>query len=351
MNNVPMISVLMAYYNNLDYVEDAIKSVIEQGYPNLEFIVVDDKSPDVNAENFIKSLADKYNFKLIRKEKNQGAGKAFQTAFENSTGEYISIISHDDMYAPNRFKHMMEIMLRDDLDVLYCNGEVFKADDISHRKKFDSQDVKNAFAKGQKEVCELISGRDDVPCLLTQGAIYKRKVWEELAWMREKFLLDDWPFTIKVWQDYKTSFDDNVVYLYRQHDDNIHKHYWRWFPARVQTVSELIEADKKMEVLSFLMGSMADFAYGSKKYEEAYRFASASLIMAEKESNITHAQNLLSKLNGKIKTSVYKSFCKKIGSIAWRNSKMYKFYRPIAKAGLALIPIKKWRKKLKAKIL
>lgn len=351
MNNIPMISVLMAYYNNLDYVEDAVKSVVEQGYPNFEFIVVDDKSPNTEAEDLIKKLADKYKFKLIRKENNQGAGKAFQTAFENSTGEYISIISHDDMYAQNRFKHMMEIILRDDLDVLYCNGEVFKDDDINHRKKFDSEEVRSAFAKGQKEVYELICSRDDVPCLLTQGAIYKRKVWEDLAWMREKFLLDDWPFTIKVWQDYKTSFDDFPVYLYRQHEDNIHKHYWHWFPARVQTVSELIEPEKKMEVLSFLMGSMADFAYGSKKYDEAYHFASASLIMAEKESNITHAQNLLSKLNGKIKSGVYQSFCHKVGSIAWRNSKMYKFYKPIIKAMLALIPIKKWRKKIKSKVL
>ena len=82
----PLVSVLLAFYNNIQYVEESIRSVINQTYKNIELIVVDDCSPDEKASQYIKELADRYQFTLIRKEKNQGASKAFQTAFEYSKG-------------------------------------------------------------------------------------------------------------------------------------------------------------------------------------------------------------------------------------------------------------------------
>lgn len=350
MNNPkPLVSVLMAYFNNLQHVEASIASVYDQTYKNFELIVVDDCSPDPIAKQHIQELQNRYGFKLIRSTINQGASKAFQCAFEASIGDYITIISHDDLFDPIKIEHSINIIIEQDLDAIYCNGAYFHGDQVLDAKPFGSQEVLEALKINQAKVYDLISSRDNIGCLLTQGALYHRKIFNDLSWMRRTFLLDDWPFTIKVWQDYRTSYDDKTVYYYRHHDNNIHRNYWKWFPARVQTVGELVSPEKKLEVLSFLLADMGEFSLQNKKYDDAYRFSIAALMLAESQDNIFYAQSIISRNPSDKKNLMIESSSQKMTTISYRASVFFKITRVFLRIIIAFNPTRNARRKLRKK--
>lgn len=302
----PLISVLMAYYDNPKYVEQAIESVINQTYRNFEFIVVDDCSPSAEGKRIIGELADKYGFKLIRHTRNMGAANAFRTAFENSTGELISIISHDDLYTEDKLEYMLSALLDKKVDVLYCNGSSFNDDDLQAAVPFDDREVMAAQTIGQSSVADLISSKDTVGCLLTQGALYNRSVWTEQENYRERFLLDDWPFTIIVWTKYATMYDPRNVYFYRLHGDNIHKNYLRWLPARIQTVCELVDQSKKTDVMGRILIDVGWTALNQGETKMAFSFIAAGLVMVENKTDVRKADDLLLRLSQSYKDPIMK---------------------------------------------
>lgn len=347
--DVPLVSILVAYYNNVQHIEEAIQSAFNQTYKNVEVIVVDDCSPDEGAKNLIVSLSKKYGFKLISKARNEGASKAFQMAFDNSAGDYISILSHDDIYKSNKVEVCMNAIKQYGLDAVYCNGATFTTD-ASKAQAFNSDPVVSAFRGGQCGVAELISSADEFGSLLTQGALFSRRVMQELSWMREKFLLDDWPFTIKVWRDYKVSYVDEVVYLYRLHEDNVHKNYWRWFPARVQTIAELVSDERKADGLAFIMNSMAGASKSNGRLDDAYRFALAGLALASSEDNVKSALRLIARLNRSISKSTKEDASHNFRAIFLRDTFLFKIYNVFLRIIVSLVPLKKQRRALRERL-
>ena len=345
----PLVSVLLAFYNNTKYVEESIKSVINQTYKNIELIVVDDCSPDKEAAEYIKKLADKYHFTLIRKDKNQGASRAFQTAFEHSKGEWISIISQDDYYGPEKIAYQIDKVLSLGIDCLYNNGIAFENDNPKKSKKFDADEIIKRQKISQKEAAEYIIVHQNLPCLLTQGAIYRRKIFSDLAWMREKFLVDDLPFTIKVWQDYKTVYDDKPFYHYRLHDTNEHKKFWKWFPALIQTVTELLDDKRKPDTMGVYFAQAAHYSQTVGQSREAYVYAMAGLAMCSNQDHISKCLTVFNAMDSKELKQFNQEFLKKINKVLARETFAYKLWRFIIRRLISLCPIKTTRKKLRRK--
>lgn len=90
------VSVIIPCYNKAPYVKEAIESVINQTFPDIEIIVVNDASTDNSAE-IIKELKEKYdNILFINNKTNQGVVKTRNTAINIATGEYILPLDADD---------------------------------------------------------------------------------------------------------------------------------------------------------------------------------------------------------------------------------------------------------------
>ena len=94
----PRITVVTAVYNGERYLEETILSVLHQGYPNLEYIIVDDGSTDGSAE-----IIRKYEKHLAWwvSQQNQGMYASLNTAFAKSTGEIMGWLNADDKLHTN----------------------------------------------------------------------------------------------------------------------------------------------------------------------------------------------------------------------------------------------------------
>ncbi|MDQ3021272.1 MAG: glycosyltransferase [Bacteroidota bacterium] len=96
----PKISIVTASFNMVDYIEETILSVIEQEYPNLEYIIIDGGSKDGTAD-----IIKKYEHYLTYwiSEPDKGLYDALQKGLSKTTGEIMAYINSDDKYYPNAF--------------------------------------------------------------------------------------------------------------------------------------------------------------------------------------------------------------------------------------------------------
>ena len=96
-------SVITPSFNNAQYIEQTIKSVLEQNYPNFEHIVIDGGSTDGTVE-----ILKKHSHLKWVSEKDEGQADALNKGFRMATGDIIAWINSDDWYEPNIFGNIAE---------------------------------------------------------------------------------------------------------------------------------------------------------------------------------------------------------------------------------------------------
>ena len=114
------VSVVIPTYNTGDYLIPAVDSIINQtiGFENIELLLVDDKSTDEHTISLLQEYDSKYdNCKVIFLEKNSGfPGTPRNIGLENSTGDCIIFMDHDDSYVENAFETMYDKLIDEDSD-------------------------------------------------------------------------------------------------------------------------------------------------------------------------------------------------------------------------------------------
>lgn len=104
-NNKPLISIIMVVYNGEDYLEEAILSVINQTYDNVEYIVIDGGSTDSTLD-IIKKYADEIDYWIS--ENDEGVFDAWNKALKLSHGQWVGFLGADDFYEINAIQKYVE---------------------------------------------------------------------------------------------------------------------------------------------------------------------------------------------------------------------------------------------------
>jgi glycosyltransferase involved in cell wall biosynthesis len=119
MQNQPLISVIMPAYNAEKYIQEAIDSILNQSYANLELLIFDDGSSD-STRKIIDSYSDD-RIKKIFADKNGGVVAARNHCIDLAQGKYIALMDADDIASQDRFKKQLALLEADGCDV--CGSE------------------------------------------------------------------------------------------------------------------------------------------------------------------------------------------------------------------------------------
>ena len=149
MNNI-MISIIIPVYNVIDYIEEALDSVIHQTYQNLQIIVVDDGSTDGSG-----LVCDEYAKKdkriTVIHQENKGLSAARNAGLDIAKGEYIAFLDSDDAFHREMIEHLLGVAQNENADIITCDIASFWT---------------------QKKMKELRIRRHDYKCLSKTAAMH-----------------------------------------------------------------------------------------------------------------------------------------------------------------------------------
>lgn len=154
------VSIIVPIYNVEKYIQKCAISLFEQDYKNVEYVFVNDCTPDGSMEALKDTIGEypnrKDDIKIINKEKNEGLGQARKTGLYNSNGEYILFVDSDDWIEPDMVSKMYQNAKDNNADIVCCdyflnyqNKQVYKSHNYigSDFKNFKKDDyVKSILA-------------------------------------------------------------------------------------------------------------------------------------------------------------------------------------------------------------
>lgn len=136
-----MVSVVMANYNTpIEFLKQAIDSILSQTFFNFEFIIIDDASTNGSKE-FILSYSDP-RIRLVKNQQNLGLTKSLNIGIDTAQGKYIVRMDSDDISLPERIENQVEYMEKN-TDVFVCGTwfEKFGVENIIRKPVIDDSEM------------------------------------------------------------------------------------------------------------------------------------------------------------------------------------------------------------------
>lgn len=121
----PKISIVTPSYNQGQFLEETVQSVLDQGYPNLEYIIIDGGSTD-NSVEILRNYTERLAYWVS--EPDRGQSHAINKGFQRATGDVLAWLCSDDLYLPDTLHTVGRFFFKHpDVDVVY--GDVVEIDE------------------------------------------------------------------------------------------------------------------------------------------------------------------------------------------------------------------------------
>jgi glycosyltransferase involved in cell wall biosynthesis len=304
MNDKKLVSIALCTYNGDAYLKQQLDSIVNQSYPEIELIVVDDCSTD-NTLNILKEYSARYSFiKLFINPQNLGYIRNFEKAMSLCNGDFIALSDQDDIWDLNKIEKQVKaignnLLIYHDSEFVDQNGESLS---------LYMSDIMNLYRGDQPEVFLFFN------CISGHSVLMKKELRNELLPFPEAYF-HDW------WMGYvgtnlgSIDFIEESLVKYRQHqkaDTNILKR------KRDNTLKNPISASIKFEQKLLWIKSCVNYpknknpefikklyAEFKKNKEEYFSFGLLKLIYRNRDLLFSiNKKNVFSKLNFVLKELV-----------------------------------------------
>jgi glycosyltransferase involved in cell wall biosynthesis len=202
--SLPKISIVTPSFNQGQYIEETILSIINQNYPNLEYIIIDGGSTD-NTVEIIKKYEQHLAYWVS--EKDKGQSEAINKGFRKATGDIVCWINSDDFFMPGSLLKVGERFAKDDsLDLL--NGHCLLIDEHSNI-------LSNHFILKQKKWY----AERGIYYVSQPSMFWRRKILDEVGLLREDFhAVMDKELLIRIFKnDFKIGHINKILAAFRMH--------------------------------------------------------------------------------------------------------------------------------------
>ena len=216
-NQNPKVTVRISAYNHSAFVEQAVRSVVDQTYEDFELIVIDDGSTD-ETPFILERLSKLYGF-YFERQSNMGVSKTLNKITNIAKGEYISGVASDDYYHPRKLELLVPILERHPHAAV-----VHAAADFVDR---DGSKINSSqYARKQSEKMD----GNIFHSLLVRGCyidgpttVIRKEALEAVGGYDEGCPIEDWDMWLKLAKRYQFLYHPEVVAFYRCHGANTYR--------------------------------------------------------------------------------------------------------------------------------
>ena len=224
-NKYPKISIITPSYNQALFIRKTIESILNQNYPNLEYIIIDGGSTDGTI-----SILKKYGSKITWKsEKDKGQTNAINKGFKMATGDILAYINSDDVYEKGAFFKVADYFQKNP-KIWWTDGKckIINEDDKEIRQWITA--YKNYFLKRYSYNMLLVLDYISPPAVF-----WRREVMDEFGLFDESQYYEmDYEYWLRIGKKYKQGFINDYLADFRIHTQSktgqhFVRHYWQEF--------------------------------------------------------------------------------------------------------------------------
>lgn len=214
---LPLVTVVIASYNHAPYIEQCILSVVQQTYPHIELLVVDDGSTDDSVAR-IEQLQREHGFEL-RVQQNKGLTHTLNEAIARAKGSLIAPFGSDDIMVSERIAKQVAYM-QDKPEVGICAGNIELID--SDGQLFPEPRQRRDIAFRRLNFDDVFMERKPYPPAPT--LLFRKEALEQVGGFDPQIRLEDLLIELKITHaGYYIDCLGEVLAQYRKHDSNSSK--------------------------------------------------------------------------------------------------------------------------------
>lgn len=226
-NKKPLVSIVIPCYNHDSFVQDAIQSVVDQTYKNIELIIIDDGSKDesvIKIQEMIDVCRERFTRFEFRSRPNKGLSATLNEAIKWCDGKYYAAIASDDIILQHKTQIQVEY-LEDHPEITSLSANVDIIDENNNSVGSIRRPKKEAFFK------EIFLSN----FLLTPPQMHRLEAVKSVGGYNENVIIEDWYMWLKLAHSGKRiMFLDDVVCLYRMHPTNTSKNTIALLKSQIQ---------------------------------------------------------------------------------------------------------------------
>jgi glycosyltransferase involved in cell wall biosynthesis len=233
----PLVTVYTLIYNtNPIYVIEAIESIRANQYSNIQHIIIDDCSPDVNPKNEVKKWIQEndYPCEFYEHEVNYGLNKTLNHLLSLAKGKYLFGCC-DDLMMPNTINVAVDLLERLPSNYAGVFSDVYLIDGANNPLPDKLTYLKRSYPKlvfpSTKEVYyeNLLVAKANF--IAPMSAVIKLEVLKELNGYDENLNFEDYDLFLRILKKYDLKYSDTILAKYRIHDESFCRSTridWEW---------------------------------------------------------------------------------------------------------------------------
>ena len=217
----PLVTIGITSYNHAKYIVYALNSVLQEDYPNKEIVIIDDGSTDNSAEliqAWVAANKDKIEVTFISRP-NKGLAFTLNELLNNVLGDYLALLASDDAFCNNGIAKRMKALLETNKMVAVGDCTVIDNHNItthqSWMKDVMKRDVNN-YNTDEGIMREVLVN----PAISGSVLLIDKKVYKKIGTYPQNFFAEEWFFYQRCAANKDIVYIDEVVSLYRRHEDN-----------------------------------------------------------------------------------------------------------------------------------
>lgn len=221
------VSILIPIYKAECYIEKCICSVLEQTYDNIEYVIVNDASPDKSMD-IVNKICRRYpqresSIIIIENENNLGISRTRNILLNNASGDYIYFVDSDDFIAPDAISILVNNAEKFNADIVRCNYFKYYNSSCVPINRPPSKENENKL-----ELCLLNDyGMESLWLLFIRRSLF---IKHQLCFPKDINGCEDFLMTVKLFYYTKRIIDiPDVLYYYRLDNENSITHQERLF--------------------------------------------------------------------------------------------------------------------------